>query len=241
MQLNVVKTGDIDRKLNILVYGQAGTGKTSFGGTGEPRFKTIIANAEGGTLSLNEKARQLGISGYDTYPIKSIDDLGHLRDYLYNAQHQYKLVVLDSGTEIQKVCMEAILKQNKREHAEIRDWGTLNDKMVAIIRAFRDLPKVSVVMTALEDTETLSDTGETRIIPSFQGKISRTIDGYFDEVFYAFTKEKELEGGKKEIIHRFLTRNNGRIRGKDRSGKLPVVVEPDFCKIYDLIFPEEKK
>lgn len=252
MQLPIVKTGSIPKKLNILIYGQAGTGKTSFLGTAEPRFKTLILSAEAGLLSLEKRAeeiaKQLGVASFefDTMPIKSLEELALARDFLHNADHKYDLVCLDSGTELQRVIIDAILKQKEKENSKtkgeivMKDWGTLLNKMVSIIRSFRDLPKTSFVLTALCEESKNESTGEISVVPAFDGKIKQTIDGYFDEVFYAFTTEgKDENGVSTGIKYGLLTRNNGRMRAKDRSGRLPLVVAPDFCKIYDMIHGEK--
>lgn len=252
--IEITKTGNAPKKLNMMVFGPPGTGKTCFGGTGEPRFKTLVVNVEGGTLSLNAQAKRQGIKEYDTTRVTKWSDLRKVYDFLRNVpDHGYQLVVLDSGTEIQKVCMDDILAtmnekgqplpagQPPRERAVMSDWGYLNTKMTQLIRGFRDLPNISFVMTALEMQDKNEETGETRVIPSFQGGIKEVIDGYFDQVCYAFAKEIDLGDGKKEIRHRLLTKNNGRIRAKDRDGKLPLTVEPNFCTIYDAIFNETKE
>ena len=158
MHAKIRKTGDFEEKLNILVYGQAGTGKTSLLGTGEPRFKTLIGSAESGLLSLKrreaELSKLLGRSfQFDVWDIKKIEDLVEMRDFLYNAKHEYKLVGLDSGTELQKVLTDAILTQKKRDEMQQKDWGTLLNKMVGIIRSFRDLPHVSFLLTALSEEQ----------------------------------------------------------------------------------------
>lgn len=257
--IDIQKTGNAPKKLSVMVYGPPGTGKTCFGGTGEPRFKTLIVNVEGGTLSLQEQAKRQGIADYDTTRVTKFEDLRRIYDFLRSGKHEYSLVVLDSGTEIQKVCMDHILatmnekgqpipvdKDGKpayppRERPVMSDWGYLNTKMTGLIRGFRDIPNVSFVMTALENYDKNDETGETRIIPLFQGGIKEVIDGYFDQVFYAFAKEVDGEDGKKVTKHGLLTRTNGKVRAKDRSGRLPLVVEPDFVKIFDTIFPAEDK
>lgn len=254
MELKVVKTGHEDQKLNILVYGESGTGKTSLIGSAEPRFKTLILDAESGLLSLRKRAAEITKQTgkkfeFDSYPIRSVDDLARARDFLYNGKHDYKLVALDSGTELQRQLSEAIRTKRKKEKdgtevvtvndtMETRDWGIILNKMVSVIRSFRDLPNVSFLMTALTQEEKNESTGESKIMPMLDGKIRQQIGGYFDHVLYSFSKERQLEDGGKRVEYRLLTQNNGRIMGKSRGGFLPLVCEPDFCKIYDSIFKD---
>lgn len=217
-------------KLNIMIYGPPGVGKTRFCGSAEPEFKTLVASAESGLLSLRG-------SGIDYVEVKSLEDLRELLEFLRLSDEakKYKCFAIDSGTEIQQVCMDSILKKEGRDKPQLQDWGTLNNTMVGIIRAFRDTD-ISFIMTALEDTDTDHSTGEVKCGPLFQGKISKTISGYFDEVFYSFSKKVKDQNGVEHVRHMLLTSNNGKYMGKDRSGALPLVVDPDFKLIHKLIF-----
>jgi phage nucleotide-binding protein len=239
--MNIQRTNDISNaNLNILIYGQPGTGKTTFAGSSELRFKTLILSAESGLLSLRN------FVGADGSPInfdfKQIDRFEQMEEsftFLRLGQHEYRTVVLDSVTEIQKTCMEYILRENKRDVAQIQDWGSLNMKMERMIRSFRDLP-MNFITTALEEHEVDKQTGEVRVMPALQGKFQQTIAAYFDEVFWAYSKNQMVDG--KEIPkHYILTRNSGKYIGKDRSGKLPVTIaDPTFGKIFDLIYPQQQ-
>lgn len=231
----IKELSDESGPLKILVYGAPGTGKTRFSFSGMPNYPTLILSAEAGLLSLKKVQRELGVKA-KFWEITDLDSLSRARDYLYNMKHEYQVVAIDSLTEIQAICMAAILKKEGRERPEIRDWGTLNDKMVAIIRSFRDLPNISVIATALDEQIKDESTGEVKTVPLFQGRIQKTVAGYFDQVMYSFVAEKTDAEGKVTQHHRLLTRNNGKITGKDRSGMLPILVEPDFIKIHDLIY-----
>lgn len=227
--------------LNILGYGQPGTGKTTFGGTAQYLGKTLFLSSERGLLSLRNLTDDDGKPlCFDYKNIDKYSDLDEVFLFLKLGKHEYKTVVMDSVTEIQKRCMEFILEEEKREKAQISDWGTLNNKMERLIRAFRDLP-MNFIVTALEDSVVDKITGETKIMPELQGAFQKSISAYFDEVFYFYAKPVDVDG--KEIIkHHILTRNSGKFLGKDRSGKLPqVIIDPTFSKVFNLIYKEQPK
>lgn len=231
--LNIQKTMDVSNNyLNIFIWGDPGGGKTTFSGTVEYKAKTLILSAESGLLSL----RNLDGANIDYVTIDRFEKLEEVFHYLKNDKHPYQAVAMDSITEIQKVCMDKILEDEKIDKARIQDWGTLNSKMERLIRAFRDLP-MHFIATGLAESEVDKTTGEVRIVPLLQGKFQKSIAAYFDEVFYAYTKQVG-----DEIKYFILTKNSGKVTAKDRSGKLPQVIEsPTFTKVYDLIFNQQTK
>lgn len=235
--MKVNNTQDISNHyLNVLIYGQPGSGKTTFAGTVQHKAKTLILSAESGLLSLrNLKDKEGKPLNIDYVSLNNFGDIEEAFKHLHMEKHDYKAVVMDSGTEIQQVCMDYILHQERRDRPQLQDWGTLNNKMVRMIRSFRDLP-MHFIMTALEETDTDQTTGEVRVTPQFQGKLGKTISAYFDEVLYAYTR---MNGSDKEkaIKYHMLTNNSGKFIGKDRSGQLPLVMDnPTFASMYDLIF-----
>lgn len=237
--MQISKTTPGQGFLNMLVYGQPGTGKTRFCGSAEPRFKTLIASAESGLLSLNNNKVNGEVFSYDYVKVTKFEEIEEIYKFLAFSKHDYKLLALDSGTELQKVCMDFILREEKIEKPRIQDWGTLNDKMTRLIRTMRDLP-IHLIMTSLMDEDKDELTGEVKVYPSFQGKISKSIGGYFDEVFYSYCTSKKSESGN-TFEYKLLTQNSGKYLGKDRSGKLPQIINPNFCEIYDTIFETNKE
>lgn len=232
MALNIQKTSSSAGFLNILIYGEPGSGKTRFIGTAEPRFRTLIASAEEGLLSLGE--------GFEFFRVTKFEDLDEMLLMLQTKNPGYQCVAIDSGTEIQKVCMESILKKNGRAKAQIQDWGELGDRMSKFVRDLRDL-KIHFIMTALMDEAKDETTGEVKVFPAFKGSIARTIGGYFDQVFMAHAFSKKNQDGTIQTVHQLLTRNSGKFMAKDRSGKLAHIVEPSFTAIYDTIFVQPKQ
>lgn len=244
---NIKDIEDSNPKLNILLYGEPGTGKTRFIGTASKKMKTLIGSAEKGLLSIRKLMKETGddkLKPEDRqikqWEIGSYEDLEALVQYFLFTKHDFGCLALDSGTEIQQRCMESILRKESRTKAQQADWGTLGDKMSYLTRQLRDSP-YSFIMTALSDTKVDQNTGEQKVAPEFQGRFQALSTGFFDEVFYAYSESKKKDDGSIDIKYKLLTRNSGKFQGKDRSGELPIVVEPDFSVIYDTIFKKETK
>lgn len=225
---------------NTLIYGPPGSGKTTLGGSAALRVKTLIISAESGLLSLqNLRDKDGKAPEIDYIKIKNFHDLEDAFHFLKNDKHTYQAVVIDSLTEIQRVCKDAILESTKRDALQMADWGTLALKIERMVRAFRDMP-MHLIVTALEDSETDKITGEVKVWPALQGSVQKQLPAYFDLVLYSFTREIG-EGQERRTVHSVLTQNSGKYVAKDRSGKLPKVLDdPSFGKIFDLIFkPKE--
>jgi hypothetical protein len=239
MGLKIEQTTDEPGTLNVLVYGQPGVGKTRFIGTTFPKFKTLIASAESGLLSLNNIKDDKGKTvKFDHVKVEKFEDLEDIRKFIQFEKHDYTCLAIDSGTEIQNICMEYILRQEGRAKAQIQDWGTLGDKMASMVRTLRDT-NINLIMTALIDESKDESTGEYKALPAFKGKFQQLVAGYFDEVMYAYAESKKDDKGNLTINYKMLTRNAGKYVGKDRSGKLPAIIEPDFCKMYETIYKKE--
>jgi hypothetical protein len=242
MDLKIRSTSDQSiNKLNVLIYGMPGAGKTRFLGSAAKRFKTIIASAESGLLSLKNMKDETGAPiACDYVQIDKFEDLENLTRFLMAGTHDYTCLGIDSGTEIQQVCMDYILRQEGREKPQLQDWGTLNNKMVRMVRYFRDMSKMNLIMTALAEEAKNEDTS-TVFKPLFQGQIQRTIAGYFDIVAYSFVKTKDAGAETEESKHMILCRGKEKYVTKDRSGILPPYLPNDFTEMYKHIFEREEK
>jgi hypothetical protein len=76
----------------MLIYGSSGVGKTVFGSTAD---KVLFLDAEAGMMSVKDKK-------IDRVKIKTFQDVIDSYNFLKSGQHEYKTVVIDSLTEIQK-------------------------------------------------------------------------------------------------------------------------------------------
>lgn len=225
-------------KLNILVYGPSGNGKTRFGGTVAMVAKPLIASAESGLLSLRKLREELKVD-FDYVDIKDFAELEEVYRYFKSPECRHDALVLDSLTEIQQVCMDSILKSENREKAQMQDWGTLNIRMTKMIRSFRDLG-IHFVVTALSAREKDEETQSFVSQPLLQGKLQDTVAGYFDEVFYLHSAKVKDAQGKEEVRRWLQTQGTNKIQAKDRSGRLPAECPASFGYVYKTIVGEAK-
>jgi phage nucleotide-binding protein len=214
MAINLKRTGGLSANgVKLLVYGQAGAGKTTL-------IKTlpnpIVLSAEGGLLSIQDA----------DLPFIEISTMATLREaYTYVLEHsEYLSVALDSVSEIAEVCLNHEKKVNKDPRAA---YGAMQEQMADIIRAFRDLPNKHVYMSAkLEKTQ--DEMGRVLYAPSMPGnKTGQSLPYFFDEVL-ALRVEKDAEGNTQRAL---MCDSDGLWLAKDRSGKLSGWEAPDLGAI----------
>jgi len=206
--------------VKLLVYGQAGAGKTSL----IPTLPTpVILSAEGGLLSIAD-------TNLPFIEITSIDDLREAYKWLTSSPEagEFQSVALDSISEIAEVVLNAEKKINKDPRAA---YGAMQEQMADIIRGFRDLPGKHVYMSAkLEKTQ--DEMGRVLYAPSMPGnKTGQSLPYFFDEVL-ALRVEKDAEGFTRRAL---MTDGDGLWLAKDRSGKLEVWEDADLGEIIKKI------
>ena len=221
MAISVRTTGSLAANgVKILVYGQAGAGKTSM-------IKTlpspIILSAEGGLLSIRD-------ADIPYIEISDLDTLHEAYKWLTSSAEakQYQSVALDSISEIAEVVLNAEKKATKDPR---QAYGAMQEQMADVIRAFRDLPGKHVYFSAkLEKTQ--DEMGRVLYAPSMPGnKTGQALPYFFDEVL-ALRVEKDAEGVTQRAL---MCDSDGLWLAKDRSGKLDAWEAPDLGGIITKI------
>ncbi|NDF33167.1 MAG: ATP-binding protein [Euryarchaeota archaeon] len=203
--------------VKILVYGQAGAGKTTLITT---LPNPIILSAEGGLLSIRDA----------DLPFIEIGNMGDLKEaysWLMQNSKDYSSVAIDSISEIAEVVLNFEKKQAKDPR---QAYSAMQEQMTDLIRAFRDLP-MHVLMTAkLEKMQ--DEMGRILYAPSMPGnKTGQQLPYFFDEVL-ALRIEKDSDGNAWRGLK---CHADASWQAKDRSGKLEEWEEPDLSKLITKI------
>ena len=208
MAIKLLNTRDAGKVngLKIGVYGASGAGKTTLASTfGVP---TLILSAEAGLLSL---------AGHDidVIEVATVAQVGEVYSWLLNGEgEKYQAVVLDSITEIGNVLLNEEKAKTKDGRAA---YGATSEQMMAMLRAFRDLPGRHVLFLAQLDKVKDEQTGAVLFGPAMPGqRLGQALPYLTDEVF-AMRVERNPEG---EIQRYLQTQPDNQWQAKDRSGKL---------------------
>lgn len=208
--------------VKVLVYGQAGMGKTVLVSTAPAPF---LISAESGELSLRNAQIPM-------VKITTVEDLIEIYNWCTQSAEakQFETICIDSITEI----AEVVLVNAKKQVKDVRQaYGELLDKMEMTIRMFRDIPEKNVYMSAKMEPNKDELTGAIKYGPAMPGaKLGVKLPYYFDEVF-RLGINKTPQGDS----YRFLqTQPDLQYEAKDRSGALDAIEMPNLTHVFNKIF-----
>tara|TARA_R110000744_G_scaffold81528_2_gene160174 strand:+ start:979 stop:1797 length:819 start_codon:yes stop_codon:yes gene_type:complete len=228
------------KRWRLLLYSDPKVGKTTLAETTVgPR---LILDAEGGTSWMatetvewdpkNPPPTGLGPDVSVVAHITSWDQVEMANSWLQRGDHEFKSVVLDSLTEIQKVCKLAI----SQDGFKIQDWGTLYDKMDPVLREIRDLtshptnPLWQVVITALAKVQ------DEKIMPDIQGSMARSLAGQIDTIGYLRTGSMAPDGsvGRELVVDpssKLYAGDRTKVLRRTFKGVVPIVLNEDTDEI----------
>lgn len=230
--LNVMKTSELKAspRVNALVYGPPGSGKTTFACGTE---KVLIGDVEGGAVFL-------GLHGIeaDYARIEKWADLEEL--YQLAKSGKYETVVIDPLGEL----LDKLLTQLKTEGygqgkgdnvvLTLPGWGVAKDRFKAAIRRFRDLD-VNLVLVA--HTSEKKDEEQTYVRPKLQASLDEDVCAMMHVVGYL----KPVAGPDKKQVRRLYLSPSEKYYAKDRIGVLPSHMDDaKFSDIRDALLKNER-
>jgi phage nucleotide-binding protein len=220
MAISLKRTRDLAQSgVKILVYGQAGSGKTSLIRT---LPNPLVLSAEAGLLSIQD-------ADLPYIEIKCVEDLREAYSYIMSEEGAgFESIALDSISEIAEVILNAEKKIAKDPR---QAYGAMQEQVSDLIRAFRDIPGKHVYMSAKLEKAT-DEMGRILYAPSMPGnKTGQQLPYFFDEVL-ALRVERDAEGNVQRAL---MCDSDGLWQAKDRSGKLAAWEAPSLSAIVEKI------
>lgn len=222
LKIQKPKTEGIER-INMLVYGEAGVGKTWLAGSASavPEMRNVLyLDAEGGSVTLREWP------DVQMLQTKEWNDYIRIHQALKTGQHMFQTVVLDSLSEINEQNREQVMQEMKlapdnedrdEDVPSLREWGKMQVRLLRLIRMYRDLP-MNVIFIAHAERVKLNS-GKHKWMPLLNGKTQMKVPQIPDLVFFMYNQEVEQE--QRRLL---LTAQTDNATAKVRGCRMPAVI-----------------
>lgn len=225
------------KRFKVLLYGVAGTGKTTMAATFP---KPLFLDLEGGMLS----TRRVGpVLRYPRDPNEDIKTYPQVVEF-YNAvvaekNPQFETIVIDSLNELQLLVTSYVVGKFRKvtrqydDQMTLADYGKANRDFAKVVRLFLKLP-YHVVFTAASSQKEIGDEGTVQIAPKFVGKqVGPDVQRMMDMIGYCFAKR--MSNGTSE--HYVSFRMTAEYLAKDRVG----IVQQDIPNNFDAMMSNTRR
>lgn len=197
--------------VNFLLYGPAGSGKTTAAAGVAPGGEIVWINFEGaGAMAFARKrAEELGTTIREVRVRPGEDPRGRLED-AFDYARTADAFVIDTAGKLRASLAQAI---SSGEEVTLPEWGAVGRAMTEVILELRDAPFTSVIVAH----EEIVQDEELIVQPLIGGRTTQEWCGEVDVL--AYCRARTTEDGTQYLGQ--LVEAHGR-RAKDRSGALGV-------------------
>ena len=217
-----------DPKVDALVYGRAGTGKTLLGGTFP---KPIIVDTNNGLLSLRKK----DVSFISCHRKEGAIWWNEVREATKLAleSKDHESIIIDAFPLVCEAMLLSICSQNRKQKPTFDEWVALwngTQEYIAMVRA----SKKNSLFICGETFERDEISGKVWCLPSLQGQARTKVDHLFDEIYHA---EAIMTSGK-PAKYSLLIRPDGISTAKSRALSATSdinSIDPHYQSIKNLI------
>lgn len=236
-------------KMKLLIYGDAGSGKTHLSGTAQkhPLMKDVcVFNIDGGISTL---------IGTDIFSvdIKNCDDLESELLKIASNHEDYKTIktiVVDNISELQQLNLESIVqgefqsrfKKNKDTNPDdiyLEDFSRSTKQLSRIFRQLRNLPLNVIYIAHRKDKLRKGTSVVEESKPLLTDKLCSILMGYVDFIWYLYTEETE-KGVERRLLTQPINNFIAKTRGVEFAESIGVVVPnpkldvlfENYIKIY---------
>lgn len=240
-----------DRGLSVLIYGQAGSGKSTAAATAPKPILDMDVENSSRFLDVRKvywNPMEEAPPEYDgtwdmcVVPTDNWQVAQKAYDYLRSGQHPFKSVMVDSISEIQVKAMESV---NGRNKMQTQHWGELLQKLGGLLRDLRDLVRANrsgiemvILIATAREIEDPNSSGGSIWKPYLQGSIAQQVAYFFDITGYLYTVQ-EADADGVVVDRRYLfTGKHPNYEAKNRVKNFPpTIADPNFSEIMDNVFP----
>lgn len=171
----------------VVIYGPSGAGKTSVSASAN---KPVFLDSNQGLLSIYGRPGLEHVHGVDVTSVTQLDDaynrctgtLGKKKDW----SKKYGTIVFDHFNDIQAIVMEELGDKRKarddrkdEDEAEQRDYGIMGNKLRRLIRKFKHVPMVKILICGEKE-----DRESGRMMPDMIGALKGQLPYFADHTMY---------------------------------------------------------
>jgi phage nucleotide-binding protein len=225
---HVHKAEALNAPKTILIYGDAGRGKTWLASSAAEIAEltpVLLIDVEGGASAIARDFKDVDVIAVDTH-----EKLDKVMDDLINVKHKYKTVIIDTLGVAMDRAEKVFGERPENKGNKFGKWGDLKIWANNLVRGLHAAPFTSIILTHAEDQKD-ENTGAVKTVPNIPGGSKKDLPGIPDIIGY-ITAQKKEDGTAQRVL---LVESSDRFVTKNRFNLPATITDPSMKKIYALI------